>query len=293
MTTAKVPIVGAVCLILMGGAAVVLHRLQHVQHLGRPGIRVVEVGVKDEKGDPASTNSLFLPEKVLDYRSTVEPITRVELDWLPQDTTFGRRRYQSGTDDFQVYVSGVLMGSDRTSIHKPEYCLPSQGFRILRRTQGYVRIHRPHPYDLPVTRIDALKQIRLPEGRVQEVGAVYVYWFVSESRLSNDHFERMWWLAVDLLRTGELQRWAYIGCLGLCAPGQQDAAFARVKSWVQAAVPEFQLTTGPVVAASSPSPAAQADRSREAGTAEGRLATSDPSPESPPEAVTLRPPRSD
>jgi hypothetical protein len=182
------------------------------------------------------------------------------LEWLPPDTTFGRRQYKAG-DGFQVFVSAVLMGSDRTSIHKPEYCLPSQGFRITRRSQNEIPIQSPHSYLLPVTRLDALKEVRLPGGRTQEMGAVYVYWFLSDTRLSNDHLERMWWLAMDLVRTGELQRWSYIGCLAACAPGQEDAAYRRIQSFIQEMVPQFQLTTGPLTVAESHSPALVAERS--------------------------------
>jgi hypothetical protein len=49
-----------------------------------------------------------------------------------------------------------------------------------------------------------------------------------------------------------LQRWAYVACISPCAPGQEDATFARMKKFIAAAVPEFQLTpppAGPAVAA--------------------------------------------
>ena len=44
----------------------------------------------------------------------------------------------------------VLMGHDRTSIHKPEYCLPGQGFTIDHREVVDIPIAQPHPYDLRV-----------------------------------------------------------------------------------------------------------------------------------------------
>ena len=164
-----------------------------------------------------------------------------ELEALPADTTFGRRLYTSGRDRFMVQVSGVLMGTDRTSIHKPEYCMPAQGFHILGRSQANLTIDRPRRFELPVTRLDATRDVQLPDGRRVTQGAVYVYWFVSGSRLSNDHLQRMWWLAADLVRTGELQRWAYLGVLGVCPPGRQDEAFERVAELIRSMVPEFQI----------------------------------------------------
>ena len=90
-------------------------------------------------------------------------------------------------------------------------------------------------------------EVKLPDGRVASQGAVYVYWFVSENRLSNDHLQRMWWLALDLIRTGELQRWAYMGCLGACVPGQEDAVYQRLEQMIQSLVPQFQTATGPAI----------------------------------------------
>jgi hypothetical protein len=81
-------------------------------------------------------------------------------------------------------------------------------------------------------------------GQPVTVRGVYVYWFVADGALSGDMSgrERMWWMAKHLLQTGELQRWAYVSCLAVCLPGQEDATFERVKKFIAASVPEFQMT---------------------------------------------------
>jgi hypothetical protein len=55
-------------------------------------------------------------------------------------------------------------------------------------------------------------------------------------------FERMWWMARERLRTGVLQRWAYVSYFAPCAPGQEDATFERMKKLITSTVPGFQLT---------------------------------------------------
>jgi len=52
----------------------------------------------------------------------------------------------------------------------------------------------------------------------------------------------MWWMARELFRTGELQRWAYVLCFAVCLPGQEEVTFERIRKFIAAAVPEFQLT---------------------------------------------------
>jgi hypothetical protein len=48
-------------------------------------------------------------------------------------------------------------------------------------------------------------------------------------------------LALNLLRTGVLQRWAYVSYFSVCEPGQEDATFARMEKLIAASVPAFQL----------------------------------------------------
>jgi hypothetical protein len=76
-----------------------------------------------------------------------------------------------------------------------------------------------------------------------------VYWFVAENQLTADHNQRMWWMARDLMRTGVLQRWAYLACLVVCPPGEDEKSYERVKQFIAEAVPQFQLTHGPETAA--------------------------------------------
>src|SRR5579859_1669164 len=70
-----------------------------------------------------------LPEQVLDFQSKRMEIDEASLNGLPNDTSFGLRRYQA-PDKFTVDLRVVLMGHDRTSLHKPQFCLTGGGWRI-------------------------------------------------------------------------------------------------------------------------------------------------------------------
>jgi hypothetical protein len=71
---------------------------------------------------------------------------------------------------------------------------------------------------------------------------VFVYWFVADGELTAQHWQRMWWMLRDITRSGVLQRWAYISCFSVCAPGEEEATFERMKRFIAASVPQFQLT---------------------------------------------------
>lgn len=222
---------------LMAGGAGLLVRLKAIQRLGRPGVKVIEVGTDGRL-------QIQLPEKVLEGRSTNVEATELEVRTLPRDTTVGKRIYRL-TDGFQTLLSVVLMGTDRTSIHKPEFCLTSQGWNIVQRDTTHVRVTRPRSYDLTVRRFIATAQGEDAAGRPVQRSGVYVFWFAAENRLTASHWSRVGWITWELLRHGVLPRWAYVTCFSTCPPGQEDATFERMKEFLAAAVPEFQTVLPP------------------------------------------------
>ena len=225
--------------------AIFLRHMQAHRNLGPPGLKMVCQPVYDEKDNVIGTNTVDLPAQVLNYESKPGRISLSEIGWLPKDTTWARRFYRAD-DQFGIMLSVVMMGTDRGSIHKPEICLVGQGWKI--DPNGGVLtipISGRSSYDLPVKRLIATKTFQTRDGRTEVVRSVYVYWFVAEHQITARHGQRMWWTAKELMRSGTLQRWAYVSCLAHCPPGQEEAAYQRLKSFIAAAVPEFQLAAGP------------------------------------------------
>ena len=231
-------IIFVVALALMLGAAAVLAHFKSNRHLGAPGVKTESI--------PGSVRlNVVLPEHVLDFKSEVVETDKMTLETLPQDTSFGQRRYEAA-DGFQIAMNVVLMGSDRTSLHKPQFCLIGAGWRIDQTENITVRVPRPQPYDLPVTKITTSREVT-SNGQTVPMRGVYLYWFVCDGAISGEDSggQRMWWMAKELLRTGVLQRWAYVTCFSVCAPGQEAATCKRMEQVLAAAVPEFQLTPKP------------------------------------------------
>jgi len=231
----------AVAGLMMVGTALVLARLDAVQRLGQPGVRTRPLD------DGTIRVQVLLPETVPGYRSEWVEQQKEVIEALPPDTSFGQRHYKAD-DGFEVLLNVVLMGTDRTSIHKPQFCLTGAGWRIEETVRDRVRIPRPHPYDLPVVKLVAGREMSV-QGQTVPVRGIYVYWFVCEDGLSGEPtgFERMWWMARELVRRGVLQRWAYVTCFAVCLPGREEATYERMKQFLALAVPEFQLVSGPSV----------------------------------------------
>jgi hypothetical protein len=225
-------IILSVTLVLIAGTAGALTWLRANQKLGRPGIKAEAI--------PGSVMmKINLPERVLDFTSTNVPEPQIVLGYLPPDTSYAERCYY-GTDGFPIYATIVLMGADRTSIHKPDYCLPGQGWVIKDKSVVNIPVAGPQSYQLPVAKWIIGNSFQASDGQKQQVSGLYVFWLVADGEETPDNYQRMWWMGRDLLRTGVLQRWAYVSYFTICAPGQEDAAFERVKNLIAHSVPEFQ-----------------------------------------------------
>lgn len=225
-----------IALALMAGTGLLLNQERGRQALGPPGVKTHPL--------PGSIRlQADLPEQVLDYRSESMDIDDVSLRTLPNDTSFGQCRYK-GPDGFSMDLRVVLMGHDRTSLHKPQYCFPGMGWHIddAASTETRVRVERPYAYDLPLVEL-VINRTATIEGQPRRVSGIYAYWYVADDAVSGSTsgLQRVWWLASRLLRTGVLQRWAYVSCFAVCAPGQETETFNRMKQFIAAAVPQFQL----------------------------------------------------
>jgi hypothetical protein len=233
----RVAILLCVTLLLIGSTAGILRRFQTHQRLGPPAVKTKPIA-------GAQNLEVVLPETVLDYKSEKVEQAEVVTNTLPKDTSFGQRVYKA-PDGFQMQMNVVLMGADRTSLHKPQFCLQGQGWKL---DQGMssttsVRVDRPVPYDLPLARLVGSIDVNV-DGQKQAIRGVCLYYYIADGVLtaSPTGAERMWLMAKQMLTTGTLQRWAYVMCFAGCAPGQEDATIDRMKQFIAASAPEFQLT---------------------------------------------------
>ncbi len=227
-----------VVLALIGGTAGFLAHAKTNQKLGAPG-------VKTDRFSDGQVRDVVLPADLPGYQSQALTQAEIVTNMLPPDTSYGQRLYTSD-DGFQCVANVVLMGINRASIHKPQICLTSQGWKINEASSRVepLRLDKPQAYELPVMRLNATRTGTLNGQQVTQQG-VYVYWFVDADRFTPFHAQRYLWMARDIVFKGELDRWAYMTFFAVCVPGQEDATFERMKKLIVAAVPEFQLVPKP------------------------------------------------
>lgn len=236
MKTKWILFASAVALMLLTSG--MIYRLRAIQELGAPGLVVA-------KADTLSGLEVVLPEQVLDYKSEKQGALPEETGYLPDDTTYGRRKYVA-PDGFVIITSVVMMGADRTSIHRPEFCLTGQGWKIDQHATGVekVQLDGPSAKDLEYNRMLLDKDVDVGDGRTVPVRGMYLYWFVADGQETVGQMDRMLMMASEMARTGKLQRWAYVAYFAYCAPEQETEALGRLRKFIAASVPEFQISAG-------------------------------------------------
>jgi EpsI family protein len=154
-------------------------------------------------------------------------VTAVERTVLPADTGYSRRNYVSiGDTGRQVFVSIVLSGRDRTSIHRPELCLVGQGWTIAGRLR-HEFLASGEVVPVTLLRIEhAMVDPRLGPGVVHSLLA---YWFVGGDALEPTHAGMQLRDAYDRLRYLRADRWAYVVVQTVVLHGDEAEALAHMQ----------------------------------------------------------------
>lgn len=153
---------------------------------------------------------LALEEICPDCGEDLFDMSWVEYDALPKDTEFVKSSYTNELGE-SVFVSIVLSGRERNSIHRPQRCLVGQGNALLGEYSMEVPIAGKKPMKVRV--IQTSKKYKTVDGPKVHYG-YYAYWFVGQDRQTDSHYARMFWLGWDRVVRSVAHRWAYIAISG-------------------------------------------------------------------------------
>jgi hypothetical protein len=102
-------------------------------------------------------------------------------------------------------------------------------------------MQKPHPYDLKITKLGAEISVMGKDGQAVEYHGYFLYWFVADGTLTPSRAHRMWEMAREMLKTGTVQRWAYVSYFSYAPAGHESALLERMKTFIQQTLPEFQI----------------------------------------------------
>lgn len=151
-----------------------------------------------------------LPESVGQWSGVTQKVSDAELTGLARDTSFARRMYSNAFGD-QVLVSIVLAGEDPdNSIHRPERCLPAQGWTVIDSRVVTIKSPSLPGGELKVTRLHNQRKFEDEHHNTHSLYNLNYYWFVGYNAVTPSHIDRFLTDMRDRISKGYNQRWAYV-----------------------------------------------------------------------------------
>ncbi len=148
-----------------------------------------------------------LPDFLGEWYGQDAEVTQKEILTLGHETQFARKVYTNGRGD-AVFVSIVLAGNDmNTSIHRPERCLPAQGYTMIDSRR--LKVDLPTG-PLTITRLHNTRPLNIESRPGLTEQSLNYYWFVGCTETTADHVERNLMDIRDRVLHGYTQPWAYV-----------------------------------------------------------------------------------
>ena len=192
--------------------------------------------------------AMKLPTWIGSWLGEDADITAKEIGGLAKDTQFARKIYRSPDGD-QIFVSIVLSGDDMaSSIHRPERCLPAQGFSLRSSTREAISVGSGR--SLETTLLKSVRPVMDDAGNERLMTNLNYYWFIGYNHLTPSHLQRTLLDMHDRLLFGYDQRWAYVTVTanvteGLIRPNRSEADTAKViEGFTAELVHKLQTPTG-------------------------------------------------
>lgn len=151
--------------------------------------------------------------------SALDVMSIAEKALLPPDTIVVKKQYRSDLGE-DVFAMIVATGKERRSIHRPETCLPAQGYAIEKHRVISVAIPGRDP--LRVMLLDLRASSGGTTGLGQDRFSAYAYWFASANCETPYHLERMLRMSADRAIAGVNYRWAYVAVATNRREGSSD-----------------------------------------------------------------------
>jgi len=157
-----------------------------------------------------------LPERIGNFTGKVIAATPGEIATLPADTQIVRREYLDPAGD-RIMASIVLSGGEKRSIHRPEVCLPAQGWSM--RGGKVERVALADGEDLDVMNLSLVRDVEVGPGDRRQLYANYFYWFVGKNISTPHHWTRVFLTSYDRITKNLNHRWAYVIVMSIITEG--------------------------------------------------------------------------
>jgi len=215
------------------------------------GIAALCLLVPTPNTPPKAGVVMDLPVKVGEFTGKEIAATMGELAILPKDTQIARREYADAGGD-RIMASIVLSGGEKRSIHRPEVCLPAQGWTM--RGGKVEKINLADGRDLEVMDLSLVRDVEVAKGDRRKLYANYFYWFVGSEVTTPHHWSRVFLTSFDRITKNLNHRWAYVIVMSVVTEGflplgkNETQTVEMLKQFTAEAAPSFMRASTPGLA---------------------------------------------
>ncbi|MDX2079358.1 MAG: exosortase-associated EpsI family protein [Terrimicrobiaceae bacterium] len=150
---------------------------------------------------------MSLPAQVGNFNGTPQEVSESERVILPGDTEFAKMLYTNFSGD-QVNCQVVLSGGEKRSIHRPEICLPAQGW--VKKSGSAIPVKLENGRTIDVMKLTIARPVEVQPGVRRELTSYFLYWFIGKGTTTAHHWQRILSSDWDRVVHGVSHRWAYV-----------------------------------------------------------------------------------
>ncbi|MFN0079816.1 MAG: exosortase/archaeosortase family protein [Prosthecobacter sp.] len=205
-------------------------------HVSQPGVKLKPGGTLPD-----------LPLSLGDYQGREFEMTAQEKNLLDEGVKLARNVYASATGR-QIMATVILSGFVKRSLHRPEVCLPNQGWTVADRTQ--LPLHLKDGRDITIMMMRIFRDSEPQPGVRIRTRAINFYWYIGSNGTScADHYEHILLSYFDSTFRNIQHRWA-MASIYVPLPeqrvGQEDpfaelGAVEDAREFISQLAPHFML----------------------------------------------------
>jgi len=207
-------------------------------HVAAPGVKL----------RPDDSRLPYLPLSLGDYQGREFDMTADEKNLLDVGVRLARNVYASAKGR-QIMATVIVSGFEKRSLHRPEVCLPSQGWTVTDRTQ--IPLHLEDGRDITLMMMRIFRDVEPQPGVKLRTRAINFYWYIgSDGTNCADHYEHVFLSYYDAVFRNIQHRWA-MASIYVPLPeqrvGQEDpllelSAVEDARAFVARLAPTLMLT---------------------------------------------------
>jgi EpsI family protein len=150
---------------------------------------------------------MMLPTVVGSFVGRDEVPSEGEKHVLPSDTEIVKKTYRDSAGNL-INAEIVLAGAEKRSIHRPELCLPAQGWSINERATMPVKLNDGRA--IAVMNDFISRTVETSPGVTHPLESYFSYWFVGNGVTTSSHVMRLFLTSWDRVLHHKNHRWAYV-----------------------------------------------------------------------------------